>query len=84
MSSKRSKVLLGSSVVLLGSYGFTGLVLLLYLLYRMKFLGDLLETLLARAFLIGRLIAPLIILGLMSLAGLVLSKIADNRRKTLP
>jgi hypothetical protein len=82
MMSKRSKVLLSSSALLLISYGCAVLVHFLYSSYRMKVHGDSLEIFMGGAFVIGRALTPVIQLGFISLMGLVVSRISDARRKT--
>jgi hypothetical protein len=84
MMSKRSKVLLSSSALLLISYGCAILVHFLYLLYRMKIHGDSLETLMGNSFFMGRALTPVFLLGFIFLTGSVVSIISDARRKTTP
>jgi hypothetical protein len=84
MMSKRSRVLLSSSALLLTSYGCAILVHFLYLLNRMKVHGDSIESLMGSSFFMGRALTPVILLGFILLTGFVVSIISDARRKTTP
>jgi len=82
MSSKRSKILLSISALLLSSVLCLTLGHFLYLVYRMHVHGDVIENLMARAsdgsYHSTRAFAG----GLAFLASYVVSKIFDTRRKT--
>jgi len=54
----------------------------LYSSYRMKVHGDSLEILMRSAFVSGRALTPVILLGFISLMVFVVSRISDARRKT--
>ncbi|OLC92880.1 MAG: hypothetical protein DMG35_20175 [Acidobacteria bacterium] len=82
MSSKRSKILLSISALLLSSVLCLTLGHFLYLVYRMHVHGDVIENLMARALAMGHITAPVLLLGLAFLASYVVSKIFDTRRKT--
>ena len=82
MNSKRSKILLFISALLLSLFLSLTFGHFLYLVYRMHVHGDRIEILLTSAFAWGQLTAPLLLLGLAFLAAYVVSRILDSRRKT--
>jgi len=82
MSSKRSKILLSISALLLSSVLCLTLGHFLYLVYRMHVHGDVIENLMARALAMGHITAPVLLLGLAVSGCYVVSKIFDTRRKT--
>jgi hypothetical protein len=82
MSGKRSKILLSISALLLFSFLCLTFGHFLYLVYRMHVHGDIIESLMASALAMGHITAPMLLLGLAFLAGYVISRILDTRRKT--